>query len=173
MHEGEWLSPIVCEPAALKREASTRRKPYEEISIPKGGTKEHGDEGWEVVRELKTRVVLRRQRPHDERLEDRVWYLLYLLGYRELSMGRNFRVRIERKGSEPVWRQIDVLAKDDETSEGTASDGCCQDRGGIVGRTDEGGGAYPGGRTIDQGLDYLEGCRPVVRATHHWNRLYP
>ncbi len=41
--------------------------------------------------------------------------LLFKLGYPELSDGRNFTIRIERKGAEPLQKQIDVFAKDDET----------------------------------------------------------
>src|SRR5947209_9759113 len=37
------------------------------------------------------------------------------LGYPELSDGRSFNVRIERKGAEPLRKQVDVFAKDDET----------------------------------------------------------
>ena len=37
------------------------------------------------------------------------------LGYPEISAGRNFKVRIERKGADPLEKQIDVLARDDET----------------------------------------------------------
>ena len=40
---------------------------------------------------------------------------MLLLGYPEISCGRNFQLRILRKDTEAFSKQIDVLAKDDET----------------------------------------------------------
>lgn len=112
----DWLAPILADPAKLKREASKRRKLYQETSVPKALVPEYLPEGWEVARELKTRTRLRRPWPHEERLENRAWYLFYLLGYPEMSSGRSFKVRIERKGAKPLTKQVDVLAKDHETA---------------------------------------------------------
>ena len=107
--------PIVTDPVALRREAAKRRKPYQEKSVSRGEVQESLDQGWETVREGKRKTAVRGPWPHDERLENRTWYLFHLLGYPQLSSGRQFKVRIERKGAEPLWKQIDVLAKDDET----------------------------------------------------------
>ena len=115
MGEVEWMGPIVTDLLALRREAAKRRKPYQEKSVPNGEVQEYLDLGWEAVREGKRKTVVRGAWPHDERLENRTWYLFHLLGYPTLSSGRKFKVRIERKGAEPLWKQIDVLAKDDET----------------------------------------------------------
>jgi DNA sulfur modification protein DndB len=115
MPDTEWLSGLSKEPTKLKREAAKRRKPYEEISVAKSAVQEHVDTGWEIDRELKIKTRLRRQWSHDERLENRVWHLFYLLGYPEISSGRNFQALIKRKGADPYTKQIDVLAKDDET----------------------------------------------------------
>jgi len=110
-----WLKPLLTDAPALKREATKRRKPFKEASVAKSDAPEMIEQGWEVARELKRKIALRREWPHDERLENRTWLLFYLLGYPEISSGRNFKVKIERKGAEPLWKQIDVLAKDDET----------------------------------------------------------
>lgn len=115
MNKGEWLGTMISDPAALKREAAWRYKPHQEVSVFRGAVQEFLDEGWEVVRDLKRKTALRRLWPHDARLENRVWYLFYLLGYPQISSGRNFKVRIERKGANTLYKQIDVLAKDDET----------------------------------------------------------
>lgn len=111
----EWMAPIVTEPGRLKREATKRKKTHQEESIPKALVPEYIEAGWEVARELKTRTRMRRPWPHEERLENRTWYLFHLLGYPVMSSGRAFKVRIERKGAKPLEKQIDVLAKDDET----------------------------------------------------------
>ncbi len=115
MPDTEWLDPISTEAKKLKRAAAKRRKAYQELSVLKSAVQEHLDAGWEVDRELKIKTRIRKPWSHDERLENRVWYLFYLLGYPEISSGRNFQITIKRKGADPYKKQIDVLAKDDET----------------------------------------------------------
>jgi len=115
MADSEWLRTLTKEPTKLRREAKKRRISYEEISVVKSAVQEYLDAGWEIDRELKSKTRLRRLWSHDERLENRVWYLFYLLGYPEISSGRNFQVVIKRKDANPYTKQIDVFAKDDET----------------------------------------------------------
>ena len=120
MGEAEWLTSMESDKVRLQREAAKRRKPHEAISVPKALAPEYLEDGWELARELKRKAQLRRSWPHDKRLENRSWLLFFLLGYPEIGLGtesahRNFKVRIERKGAETLYKQIDVLAKDDET----------------------------------------------------------
>lgn len=115
MSEEKWLEPLLTNHSKLSREAAKRRKPYEQISVPKGHVDELLNGGWEIDKELKIKTRLRRKRNSDEVLENRVWLLFFLMGYIEISSGRNFKVRIDRKGAEPFYKQIDILAKDDET----------------------------------------------------------
>jgi len=110
-----WLNSLASEPAALNREATLRRKSYEELSVPHSDVDFYREQGWYVAREMKRKTGLRREWTHDQALENRVWVLFHLLGYPSISSGRNFKVRIERKGAETLWKQVDVLAKDDET----------------------------------------------------------
>ena len=53
-----------------------------------------------------------RPKPADEQLEDEVWCILAQMGFKEMSKGRQFTIKVE-DGLPP--RQIDVFAKDDET----------------------------------------------------------
>lgn len=115
MNRGEWLGPLVTEPAHLKREATKRRRDYQELSVPKALVEEYLNQGWYVAREMKRKTVLRLPYPHHETLENRVWTLFHLLGYPELSMGRGFKIKIDRKGANPFGKQVDVFAKDEET----------------------------------------------------------
>ena len=51
----------------------------------------------------------------DERLENKLWCLLYRMGYKDMNQGHNFKIRYKRKDGEYDEKQIDVFAKDDET----------------------------------------------------------
>tara|TARA_R100000656_G_scaffold19076_2_gene17496 strand:- start:5 stop:2332 length:2328 start_codon:yes stop_codon:yes gene_type:complete len=115
MSDEAWLKTICSDHGRLRREAAKRRKVFKEESVPKALLEEYLNEGWELDRELKRKVKLRRPYDHDERLENKVWHLAFLLGYPEISEGRNFQVLIKQKGVEPFYKQVDVLAKDDET----------------------------------------------------------
>ena len=115
MTESKWLSSMLVDHGKIAREATKRRKPFQEASVAKSAVDEHLEQGWEVAKELKIKTRLKKPFSHDENLENRVWHLFYLLGYPEISSGRNFNVLIKRKNADPIRKQIDVLAKDDET----------------------------------------------------------
>ena len=113
--EGDYLGPLLRDPSPLRREAVRRRKPFDEQSIVPAGVPELESEGWRVDRELKRVTKVKREKAIDERLENRFWMLLFKMGYPEMSDGRRFTILIERKGAEPLRKQVDVFAKDDET----------------------------------------------------------
>ena len=59
---------------------------------------------------------MRKAKTHDERLENRVWCVLYQLGYPVLNSGRKFEIQIAKSNDGTVVnKQVDVFAKDDET----------------------------------------------------------
>src|SRR5687768_9142082 len=95
----QYLGPLLTDPSQLKREAVRRRKPFQEKAVPADQITAHEADGWQLDRELKRSTKLRREKPVDERLENRFWMLLFKLGYPELNEGRNFSVTIERKGA--------------------------------------------------------------------------
>lgn len=110
-----YLGPLLTEASKIRREAVNRRKPFDEKSVMPEELPDHEADGWQIDRTLKRVTKVRREKEIDERLENRFWMLLFKMGYPELSDGRNFTVLIERKGAEPLRKQIDVFAKDDET----------------------------------------------------------
>jgi DGQHR domain-containing protein len=111
----EYLSEMLSDPKALASENRARRKQFDTTAVSSSRVPELLEKGWEKEKKLKKRIRLRRPKTHDERLENRFWCLLYRLGYPELSHGRQFKVLIRRRGAEELTKQIDVLAKDDET----------------------------------------------------------
>lgn len=68
-------------------------------------------DGWRTVRKNVKSTRMARAKPPDEQHEDEVWCTLALMGFKEMSKGRQFTMMVE-DGLPP--RQIDVLAKDDE-----------------------------------------------------------
>jgi DNA sulfur modification protein DndB len=111
----ELFGPLLDEPLKIKREAVRRRKPFDEKSINADEIPQHEADGWQVDRRLKRSIRVKRPKALDERLENRFWMLLARLGYPEINAGRKFTILIDRKGAEPLRKQVDVFAKDDET----------------------------------------------------------
>ena len=111
----DYLGSLLTDTSRIGRAAVTRHKPYEEISISAEAVPEYEKLGWQFDRRLIRVTKVKREKPIDERLESRFWMLLVKMGYPEVSDGRNFTVLIERKGAEPLRKQIDVFAKDEET----------------------------------------------------------
>lgn len=110
-----YLAPLLTDPKRLAREAVRRRKMFDEKSISAEGIQEHEASGWQIDQLRKRKTKIRKEKEIDERLENRFWMLLFKMGYPELNDGRKFTALIERKGAEPLRKQIDVFAKDDET----------------------------------------------------------
>lgn len=69
-------------------------------------------DGWELAKENKRSLRMRRLKPEDRQLEDDVWTLFYRMGFKEMNADRNLMV-IGKDGA--TRRQLDVFAKDDET----------------------------------------------------------
>ena len=111
MFEGDLL----VDEGPKRREATKKRKEYKEISVKKEEVLSYEEKGYEPFKELKLKTKLRKPLSPDHKLENRTWLLFFLLGYPELSKNRNFKIKIERKGTPVTYKQIDVFAKDEET----------------------------------------------------------
>lgn len=72
------------------------------------------DDGWELDREFKNTVRVRKEKTFDIAFEDRVWCLFAQLSFSFLNRDRNFNLPYDKNKPE-LSQQIDVLAKDDET----------------------------------------------------------
>jgi DGQHR domain-containing protein len=111
----ELFGPLLTESSKIKREAVRRRKQFDEKGIVAEEIPEYEAAGWQVDRRLKRSIRVKRPKAIDERLENKFWMLLARLGYPEINSGRKFTIVIDRKGAEPLRKQVDVFAKDDET----------------------------------------------------------
>src|SRR5450755_3121446 len=65
-------------------------------------------EGWEIQRESKTRTRLSKPKRRDILLEDRVWSLLYTLGFTHLSGEGGAFLHLDPKRDDGPTNQIDV-----------------------------------------------------------------
>ena len=97
-----------------RSEYGKRRKSYNEESFPLALQEDKENDGWAVQRLNVRSVRMRKPKSFDEVLENRFWNVLYLFGYSELNVGRQFKIEVT-SGSETVSKQIDVFAKDPET----------------------------------------------------------
>lgn len=92
-----------------------RRSAFVQISIHPADEQEYIEKGWEVVRQGKRSSRVRKQKPHNQTLEDRVWSVLFKMGYSDLNSS-SFKIRFLRENSTEGSKQIDAFACDGETA---------------------------------------------------------
>ncbi|MDE6640077.1 MAG: DGQHR domain-containing protein [Acetatifactor sp.] len=93
-----------------------RKNIYIEDKQRKVALQEFEEEGWEYVKDYADPkfVKIRREKPYDEQFEDKVWLLLYQMGFTYLNKDRNFKMTYDFQNPN-FTQQIDVFAADDET----------------------------------------------------------
>lgn len=109
------LTPLLDTDRDLRREYRRRNSIWELKSVSPADEEAQLQAGWTLHRRLKTTVKLQKERPLDERLENKWWALLYKMGYKEMNAGRQFRILMKRRGDIDGKKQIDVFARDEET----------------------------------------------------------
>jgi DNA sulfur modification protein DndB len=109
------LKDLIDTDGARRTEYGRRKKHYTEKTVHPKLREEHEGEGWIHVKDLQAGARMRKAKTHDELLENRVWCMLYQLGYPVLNAGRKFEIEIAKSDGKPVTKQVDVFAKDDET----------------------------------------------------------
>lgn len=108
------LRPLLSEPSDLTSEYRRRRRGFDEKSVHPADVDVELAAGWEVQRPGKRRTRLKRPKPHNVWLEDRIWCLLHQMRYSPMS-GHNFKITFQRREGSTGTKQIDVYAEDDET----------------------------------------------------------
>jgi DNA sulfur modification protein DndB len=92
----------------LDKIARERKNKYEEIVVPQSEVKPYLQQKWEIKRQIKNKVILKKEKEPDELLENEVWLLFKDMGFKEMNKDRNFKIQA---GSSP--KQIDVYARDE------------------------------------------------------------
>ena len=109
------LDPLLTDQSSLAKEYRIRNPEFQTKSVSPKRVDSYYEEGWEYDRKLKKKIRIKKKRPHDERLENLFWCLLYKMGYQEMNKGRHFKIKYEMSGVGQGDQQIDVFGKDDET----------------------------------------------------------
>lgn len=85
-----------------------RKNDYEEVAVYHSELDSYFKKKWEIKRQIKNKIILKRKKEVDELLENEVWLLFKKMGFKEMNKDRNFKIQA---GSCP--KQIDVYTKDD------------------------------------------------------------
>ncbi len=96
--------------------ARLKKRDYETKTVRPQLVEEALSEGWAVDRKHKKRVRLRKEKPHHSHLEDRVWMLLYRMGFPRLSGDGGASLVVVPKAADSPRTQIDVVGIDDEVA---------------------------------------------------------
>jgi DNA sulfur modification protein DndB len=96
---------IIIDGNELVTEKKSRIKEYNYVSIIPEKTKEYLDNGWEVDREFKTRIRLRKIKSFDERFINKSWKLFFDLGFNYMNE-KNININDSN---------VNILAADEET----------------------------------------------------------
>jgi len=108
--------PLISTMTGLEKEYKSRICNYNSISVVHKLVEDYVEKGWELAaKPSKLKTKLRKHKSVDERHENGFWCLLKSLGYKEMNLGRSFKIKIRRPPGETLEKQIDVFAKDDET----------------------------------------------------------
>lgn len=108
------LAPMLSSASERLSAYKIRRDDFIYESIHPADIEKYEATGWEIHKESKTRVRMKRRKSHDRLLEDQVWCLFYRMGYPDIN-GERFKIKYVRQDGTTCEKQIDVFAKDDET----------------------------------------------------------
>jgi DNA sulfur modification protein DndB len=100
----------------LRGIASRNSKADEFKSVRHPLVEEEVARGWSIQKKNKTTTRLRRAKPSDRLLEDRVWTLLYRMGFEFLSGRGGAHILLTPEDPETPSNQIDVVGIDDEVA---------------------------------------------------------
>lgn len=100
----------------LRAHARATAKSYAQKSVHLKAVDEELAKGWSVVKESKTSVRLKREKPHGQALEDRAWTLLYRMGFDAMSGQGGAKLRLVPGDTKSPQNQIDVVAIDQDVT---------------------------------------------------------
>ncbi len=112
--EVQIKSKLTQDETTLSAEYRARKNACHVFSVQHSLAEEKEKQGWEVVRRLKTKTKLSKQKKHSKKFEDDIWCQFYNLGYRCLNFDELFYLPFSKDIKDS--KQIDVVAINDETA---------------------------------------------------------
>lgn len=103
-------------PGELRAIARAKGNDYDSKTVSPLLEEEALAEGWHVYRRLKRSVKIRRRKAHGVLFEDRVWSLLYRMGFTYLSGAGGASLTLNPADPESPKTKIDAVALDDEVA---------------------------------------------------------
>lgn len=109
-----WEKIVSCKElsnAKNKRSKEFIEKKERSIALP-----ELKKEGWEEYKKYKDDrfIKVKKNKKVDELFEDRIWTMLYNMGFEYMNTDRNFRISYDHT-NDNITQQIDVFAADDDS----------------------------------------------------------
>ncbi len=96
--------------------ARAKARAFETKTVGLAAAEQMLSEGWEIDKKNKKSIRLRKAKPHDVLLEDRLWSLMYRMRFPLLSGEGGGHLLLNLKDEESPSSQIDVIAIDDEVA---------------------------------------------------------
>ncbi|MCX5643771.1 MAG: hypothetical protein NTZ17_03660 [Phycisphaerae bacterium] len=91
-----------------------KKQPNDFQTIAKPLRAEYEKEGWQIQRENKSSLRVCRPKTKQVLLEDRVWSVLYLMGFTHLSGQGGARLALDAKKADGPTNQVDIVGLDSE-----------------------------------------------------------
>lgn len=109
----EWQNELVSSDEAIK-EFKTRSLEYTKFKVPVSEKEKYSTPEFTFLSESKKGCWFKKEKPKDEKLEDKVWCMFFKMGFTKLNQGRKFTIHwSENRGDS---KQIDVFCADEETA---------------------------------------------------------
>lgn len=100
----------------LRSLARTKGRDFITKTINSSLLQEYLDGGWTIAKKNKKSIQMKKAKVHGNLLEDRVWYLMYRMGFTSLSGPGGGKLQINSKDSNSPTTNIDIVALDEETA---------------------------------------------------------
>lgn len=109
------LAPLLTDDRLIKSYARKKSKQHISQLIHQVDLDKYIQNGWTAFKNNKNKVKIRKPKPHDILLEDRVWTLFEKMGYKNLN-GDKLAISFTKEDGSSGKKQIDVFACDEETA---------------------------------------------------------
>ena len=100
----------------LRGVARRKGRPDEFKSVRHPLVPEEQEKGWEVVKKGGVTTRLKKPKAHHVLLEDRVWSMMYRMGFTHLSKSGGAQLVLDPKDEKSPRNQLDVVALDEEVA---------------------------------------------------------